>query len=267
MFCCLLCLNHTHTHTHKNRDTLRSPPGQLALRERHRRSTYCCCGKPPLLYCCWNVRAGLYLYTFGLRTCADPTTPSYLAVSSGLAGGVRGKRDLRGYFYHPPLAAARVEALLEGLLLRLALAGPAGDPNNALLRRRHEFYVADTLRSPPGQLGGRERHRRSTYCCCGTPPLLDWCWTHVRVGLYRFALYASRRRLRAWPGGGGGGARSWTRSLLFYASRRQLRPWPGWGGGGCAALVWSLPFYLSLNGLSTLGQAMLGHWFQHHLRL
>ena len=52
-------------------------------------------------------------------------------------------------------------------------------------------------------LARRERHRRSTYCCCGKPPLLDWCWTHVRVGLYRFAF---RRRLRAWPGEGVGGA-------------------------------------------------------------
>ena len=72
-----------------------------------------------------------------------------------------------------------------------------------------------------------------------------------------FAFYASRRRLRAWPGGGGGGACSWTESLIstlaadfgpgrdgvargarmdgafaFYASRRRLRAWPGWGGGG-----------------------------------
>ena len=80
-------------------------------------------------------------------------------------------------------------------------------------------------------------------------------------------LCSSRHRLRAWPGWGGGGARSWTRSLLFYASRRQLRAWPGWGLEGCAALVWSLPFYLSLTGLSTGGQAMIGHWSQHHLRL
>ena len=44
----------------------------------------------------------LYLYTFGLRKCTDSTTPSYLAVSGGLAGGVRGKRDPRCCFYHPP---------------------------------------------------------------------------------------------------------------------------------------------------------------------
>ena len=59
-------------------------------------------------HCCWTgagtyVRAGLYLYTFGRRTCADSTTPSYLAVSGGLAGRVWGKKDLRCCFYHPPL--------------------------------------------------------------------------------------------------------------------------------------------------------------------
>ena len=36
-----------------------------------------------------------------------------------------------------------MEAWLEGLLLRLALAGPAGDLKNALLRRRFGYYVAD----------------------------------------------------------------------------------------------------------------------------
>ena len=35
------------------------------------------------------------------------------------------------------------EAWLEGLLLRLALAEPAGDLKNALLRRRLGCYVAD----------------------------------------------------------------------------------------------------------------------------
>ena len=56
------------------------------------------------------------------------------------------------------------------------------------------------------------------------------------------AFYASRHRLRAWPGLGGRGARSWTLSLLFYASRRQLRAWPGWGGGGVRCLGMELAF-------------------------
>ena len=34
-----------HRHGKKWPDTLCSPPGQLARQERHRRSTYCCCGK------------------------------------------------------------------------------------------------------------------------------------------------------------------------------------------------------------------------------
>ena len=33
-------------------------------------------------------------------------------------------------------------------------------------------------------------------------------------GEFAFRVYASRRRLRAWPGGGGGGGRSWSGSLL-----------------------------------------------------
>ena len=46
---------------------------------------------------------------------------------------------------HVPLAAdfGPMEAWLEGLLLLLALAGPAGDLKNALLRRRLGSYVAD----------------------------------------------------------------------------------------------------------------------------
>ena len=109
-----------------------------------------------------------------------------------------------------------------------------------------------------------------------------------------FAFYASRRRLRACPGGGG--PHNWTeillstplaadfgpgpeeaaegraagRGILFYASRHRLRAsGPGLDGAveGCAALAWNLPFYLSLTGLSTGGQAMIGHWSQHHLRL
>ena len=42
-----------------------------------------------------------------------------------------------------PLASARVRAWLEGPLLLLALAGPASELKNALLRHRLGFYVAD----------------------------------------------------------------------------------------------------------------------------
>ena len=81
------------------------------------------------------------------------------------------------------------------------------------------------------------------------------------------AFYATRRRLRAWPGGGGGGARSWTGSLLSTPLAADFGPGLDGAVEGCAALAWSLPFYLSLTGLSTGGQAMLGHWSQHHPRL
>ena len=48
-------------------------------------------GSPPLPDYCWTyMRLVLYLYTFGLRMCPDSTTPSYLAVSVGLAGGILG---------------------------------------------------------------------------------------------------------------------------------------------------------------------------------
>ena len=60
-----------------------------------------------------------------------------------LAGQRRaGKEGPELPFLTSLLAAARVEAWLEGLLLRLALAAPAGDPKNALLHRRLEGYVA-----------------------------------------------------------------------------------------------------------------------------
>ena len=119
----------------------------------------------------------------------------------------------------------------------------------------------------------------------------------MRAGLYRFALYAFRRRRRALPGEGVGGARSWTRNSLSTPLATDFGPGPdGAAGGraagrgvcfstllaanfgpgldgaveGCAVLAWSLASYLSLTGLSTGGQAMLCHWSQHrdhHLRL
>ena len=53
-----------------------------------------------------------------------------------LAGqGGEGKEGPAQLFLSSPLAAARVEAWLEGLPLLLALVGPAGDPKDALLRR------------------------------------------------------------------------------------------------------------------------------------
>ena len=48
-------------------------------------------------------------------------------------------------------------------------------------------------------------------------------------------------------------------TLVYFA-------WPVWGCGGVHCLGVEFAF-LSLTGLSTGGQAMLGHWSQHHIRL
>ena len=60
LLCCLLCLTpqekeKRNRHGKKWQDTLCSPSGQLVLRELLRRRTYCCCGMPLLLDCCWNI--------------------------------------------------------------------------------------------------------------------------------------------------------------------------------------------------------------------
>ena len=41
------------------------------------------------------ARLPIYLYTLGLRMCADSTCPFYLAVSGSMRAGWRGKKDLR----------------------------------------------------------------------------------------------------------------------------------------------------------------------------
>ena len=74
---------------------------------------------------------------------------------------------------------------------------------------------------------------------CLSPPTSGLAWrgrrrgAHCRPAGRGVAFYASRRRLRAWPGGGG--AHSWTEVFLstpLYTSRRRLRAWPGGVGGG-----------------------------------
>ena len=113
----------------------------------------------------------------------------------------------------------------------------------------------DTLRSPPGQQARRDRHRRSTYCCCGTPPLLNCCWTHIHVGLYRFALYASRRRLRAWPGGGG--AHKWTDIFLSTPLAADFGPGPEAAAEGQAA---GRGIFFTCRLPPTFGLARMGRW-------
>ena len=72
-------------------------------------------------------------------------------------------------------------------------------------------------------------------------------------------------RMERWRGG------HWQLDGEFavYASRSRLRASPGGVVEGRATLARSLLFYLSLTGLSTGlgGPAMLGHWSQHNLRL
>ena len=50
----------------------------------------------------------------------------------------------------------------------------------------------------------------------------------------KIAFYTSHRRLRAWPGWGGGGSADETGSLLFivFTNRPLLRAWPGGHGEG-----------------------------------
>ena len=181
-----------------------------------------------------------------------PTLP-YFAVSCGTGRGVRGKRDLRCCFYHPPwqllgwrlgwkdccccwlwldlLAISRMlcSVAVSGVMLPTVpdLAGK----NKPGMERNGPAPSA--FRRAGWRLALRKRHRKRTCCCCGTRPLPYYCWTYVRVSLYRFALYASRRQLRALPGGGGGVMRNWMDSeFAFYASRRRLRAWPEGGLGG-----------------------------------
>ena len=110
---------HSHLCRHEKKwpYTLRFPQGRLAPRERHRRSTSCCCGTPQLLDCRWiYLSVGLYQYKFGLRMCADLTTSSYLTASGLLAGGeARGAGNKAPVLLLlSPSAAARVEAWLAG---------------------------------------------------------------------------------------------------------------------------------------------------------
>ena len=110
VLCCRLCLCLTLQEKKwqgmKWSDTLRSASGQLALslalRERHRRSTYCCCGTPPLLGCCWNICTywfvSVHMRSQNVRRLDDSLLPRHLW---WLAAGVRGKRDLRLFLSFP----------------------------------------------------------------------------------------------------------------------------------------------------------------------
>ena len=104
VLCCRLCLSFeekTTMHKKKRHYTNRFPPGRLVRRVRRGRTTYSCCGMPPLLECYWiyvrvwvtssQIARCACLHICGLGMCADSMPPFYLAVSGRLACGGRGK--------------------------------------------------------------------------------------------------------------------------------------------------------------------------------
>ena len=171
--------------------------------------------------------------------CADSTTLSHLAVSGGLAAGMRGKNDLSCCFYHPlgscsggGLAGRTVAAAGYGGSCWRSQECSAPSPSQVLCCRLcltftgkkeekgHGKRWPDTLRFQPGQLSRRERHRRSTSCCCGTPPLLD----HMNICK---CLFVSVCSLRLSPP---------TSGLSQRGGRRGALPWRG----VCLSIVHSL---------------------------
>ena len=70
------------------------------------------------------------------------------------------------------------------------------------------------------------------------------------------AFYGSRRRLRALPGGGGGGALSWTGGLLSLPLAANFGPGPEGAAEGCAGgrEVCFLRFSQSTSGLARRGR-------------
>ena len=94
------------------------------------------------LDCCWiYVLVCMCLYMCGLRMCSDSTAPSYFAWSAGRGGA--GKEGPALQLLSTPLAAALVEAWLEGLLQQVFLAGPAPLAITRMLSCRLGCYVAD----------------------------------------------------------------------------------------------------------------------------
>ena len=130
--------------------------------------------------------------------CADSTTPSYLAFPGRLAQGMREKRDLRCYFYHPHCQLLRCRLGWEDCCwcwLLLDLLAISTRLSRVLCCRLGLTFakkkiqawkeVALHLRFPPSWLAVLERHRRSTCCCCGTPlPHYIACW---RESVYKCA--------------------------------------------------------------------------------
>ena len=205
----------------------------------------------------------LYLYTFGLRRCADSTTP-YLAVSGGLAGGCgeRGNLNCELPFLSSPLAAARVwkdcccgwlwlDLLAVSRTLCLVAVSGVMLPTVPDLAGKKKTGMERSVSTPPAfswagwRPALRERRRRST-CCYASPRQRTLHLSPPTSGLAR----SGRRRGAQldWeslctplaadfgPGGGcGRGALSWTGRLLSTLPATDFGPGPKAAAEGCAA--------------------------------
>ena len=122
--------------------------------------------------------------------CSDSTTPSYLAVSAG--GWRLGWKDCCcGWPLLDLLATSRLKNTLLRRHLGCYVALPTV-PDLRIRKNRHGKKWPYTPSYPPGllRLALRERHRRSTYCCCGTPLLLESSWTaYTTFALWRESVY------------------------------------------------------------------------------
>ena len=105
-------------------------------------------------------------------------------------------------------------------------------------KTRHGEKWPCTHRSPPGRLAWRERHRRSTCCCYGTPSLPGCIRLFVLAcaglhgcGLSRFALTQrfppTLPSFAGWPGAGGRrGTGTATTTTCFGRCSCSLAPAP-----------------------------------------
>ena len=192
-------------------------------------------GQHLLVDCCWNICTcwfvSIYIWSQKVLRLNDSLLPR----RHWRAGrGGAGKEGPVRLFLSSPLAAARVEAWLEGLLLLLALAGPAGDLKNALLRRRLGCLLPtvpdphrkrkkkkqtwkEVARHPPLSAGpacpagaAQEEHLLLLRKDTAAGLLLEHMYVLVCICIYLVAECAPTRRLpptspslAGWPGGCG----------------------------------------------------------------
>ena len=159
---------------------------------------------------------------------------------------------------HPPLSAGPAGgwpyarhcqpvgvAQKEHLLLCLS---PESPPTSGLARKRRRrvmqldresaFYASRRRLRTCGSEGAVEGRSAGRGVCSLRRAPLTFCLARRRRrrGADReFAFYASCRRHRAWPGGGGSGARSWPEIFLSMPHTADLGPGPKWAGKRGAA--------------------------------